>query len=149
MNSLPLVNWRANCGAVFSQFGRKLPKATVLLVDHDLGLVFWLGRLLDEMGYEAYPAKSVRDAFELISKLQLVISLVIVDQSVPEAAFLIKWLRGANKDLKVILTGGNEIPWLPWEADAQCAKPNRFGEGAEDEWNQLIRSVLLQSAAKN
>lgn len=121
----------------------------MLLVDHDLGFVFWLGRLVDKIGYEAYPAKSVRDAFELISKLHLFISLVIVNQSMPEAAFLIRWLRGANKDLKVILTGENESPWLPWEADAQCAKSNRFGEGAEQEWDQLIRSVFLQSAARN
>jgi hypothetical protein len=125
-------------------------KATVLLVDRDLGFVFWLGRLLDKLGYEAYPAKSVRDAFELISKLHLTsISLLVVNRSMPEAAFLIKWLRGVNKSLRVILTGDSDGPWIPWEADAQCSKSTRHDEKAEQEWHQLINSVFLQSATHN
>jgi hypothetical protein len=31
---------------------------TVLIVDEDLGFVFWLGRLLTETGYQAWPARS-------------------------------------------------------------------------------------------
>ena len=123
-------------------------KPFVLLVDHDLGFVFWLGRVLDKLGYEAYPARSVRDACELISKLHLTISLLIVSRSTPEAALLIKWLRGANKGLRVILTGENDVPWIPWEADAQCSKAARYDETAEQEWQQIISSVFLQSAAQ-
>ena len=32
---------------------------SILLIDSDLGLLFWLGRILDHAGYQAFPARSV------------------------------------------------------------------------------------------
>ena len=39
---------------------------TILIVDSDLGFVFWLGRALHDAGYEALPAKDVPEATAII-----------------------------------------------------------------------------------
>jgi hypothetical protein len=49
---------------------------TVLLVDSDLGSVFWLGHALDSAGYEALPAKVFQDAIALLVQYRLSIESI-------------------------------------------------------------------------
>jgi hypothetical protein len=35
---------------------------TVLIIDNDLGFMFWLGQILSEAGYAVLPAKSAPEA---------------------------------------------------------------------------------------
>src|SRR5882724_4454329 len=58
---------------------------SVLIVDRDLGFVFWLGRALDDAGYQALPAKGIGDATELLGHMNLEIDLLIVSPSMPGA----------------------------------------------------------------
>ena len=43
---------------------------SILIVDSDLGFVFWLGRALHDAGYEALPAKDVPEATAIIGRSQ-------------------------------------------------------------------------------
>src|SRR5260370_6183096 len=47
------------------------PTRTVLIVDRELGFVFWLSQALDEAGYRAFPAKSIPDANNLLLELNI------------------------------------------------------------------------------
>lgn len=75
---------------------------TILIVDSDLGFVFWLGHTLDSAGYFSLPAKSIPDAVELLRLLNRDIDLLIVNCSLFGAADLIGSLRRAQPTLKVL-----------------------------------------------
>ena len=69
---------------------------TVMIVNSDLGFVFWLGALLDNAGYRAIPARRVRDAVLLLERFSLEPDLLIVDPSLPGADLLVEHYRRAN-----------------------------------------------------
>ncbi len=114
----------------------------VLLVDSDLGFVFWLGQSLAEVGYEVIPAKSVPDALTLIAELQLSVDLLILKDSLPGAADLVPILQYAREDLKVILAVEDGDSPMRLNADAQYRRPDRIDENAKTGWLHVIQRVL-------
>jgi DNA-binding response OmpR family regulator len=75
----------------------------VLVLDQDLGFAFWLGRALDQEGFQAFPARSVSNAVELLSTLHLTVSLVIIKHSLPCAEHFIAKLRSSPPGVKVVM----------------------------------------------
>jgi DNA-binding response OmpR family regulator len=116
---------------------------TVLVVDHDLGFVFWLGQLLDRVGNEALPAKSVPDAFSLLSTFKPSVDVLVVNPSLPSAADLVATLRYSQEHLSVI--GLLESPEVPsdrlWGFDSVRQRPIMVDEVTQFEWLQLIESI--------
>jgi hypothetical protein len=100
----------------------------VLIIDDDLGFVFWLGHALDQAGCRAFPARNVNDALALASELDIEPGLVITGGSQPGAENLVARWRTRHKDLRVIwlLEEGHE-PGLRRHGadDGQCRKPSR------------------------
>lgn len=121
-------------------------KTAVLLIDSDLGFVFWLGRQLDRAGYEAFPARSVPDARKLIAELHLSVGLVILSDTVSGAADFISNLRHVQKCLKIILLVEDTDQKNRLGADAQCVKPDRIRENSIAEWLQIAQRVLSRKA---
>jgi hypothetical protein len=88
-----------------------MPTRTVLIVDRELGFVFWLGQALDRAGYQALPAKSCEDAAELLKQLNVEIHLLIVGHSLEGAGAFADSLRRSQGHLKVIdVIGDGEEP---------------------------------------
>lgn len=113
----------------------------ILLIDTDLGFLFWLGRALDQAGYESFPARGVPNAITLLAELQLTVSLLILNCSLPGAEDFIADMRRLQK-LKVISVveyGQTPIPGV----DAVCCKPSEFSERSKAELVQLVQRVLL------
>src|SRR5438445_4672062 len=59
---------------------------SVLIVDEDLWFVFWLGRLLNEAGYEVWPARSGHDAAVLMKELGAGPDLLVINPNSSGAA---------------------------------------------------------------
>lgn len=116
----------------------------ILLVDRDLGFLFWLGRLLDQAGYQAFPAKSAPDAVALTSQMQLNVTLLVLNCSLPGAEALVHRLREDHRHLKVIAlaTPGEEQPDLTFHVDAISYRPAEANEDAKTEWLQIVHWVL-------
>ena len=116
----------------------------ILLVDPDLGFLFWLARLLDCAGYQAFPAKSVADGMALINQLQLTVSLMILNCSLPSAEALIASQRQTHRQLKVISLVTRDEERLPFAlgVDAMCHKPNQVDQDSRNEWLQTVSCVL-------
>jgi hypothetical protein len=79
-----------------------MPIRTVLIVDPELGFVFWLGQALDRAGYQALPAKSCEDAAELLKQLNVEIDLLIVGHSLAGAGAFADALRHAQGHLSCL-----------------------------------------------
>ena len=117
---------------------------TVLIVDRDLGFVFWLGRALDDAGYEAIPARGVPDAIQLLHELHAVVDLLIVDAALPGAADLVRSLRRSARTIRVmsLVESRDETPASTLRSDAVRPKPEHADEISRLEWVDAIGRVL-------
>ena len=75
---------------------------TILVVDNDLGFIFWLGQALRQGGYEVLPARTVADARTLISQFLPDLDLLIINFALPEAPEFVRTLRRGQGQVKVI-----------------------------------------------
>ena len=121
-------------------------KRVVLVIDSDLGFVFWLGRVLDRSGYEVFPAKSVSDALKLVGRLHLTVHLLIANACLPGVASLIQVLRDVEDSLKVILLEENESGPMCLRADAHCQRPEHIDENSAMGWLRVVQRVVSEGA---
>ena len=121
---------------------------TVLIVDSDLGFVFWLGQALDSSGYLAVPARDTRSALELIREQKIRVDILVIDPLLPNAISLISILRQAGGTL--ITVGAVPPDWAVGpsepEFDVVARKPERLTAAALLSWLNLIRSFFTPSA---
>jgi len=116
---------------------------TVLIVDENLGFVFWLGQLLQSAGFAAFPARRVYDAGIVILDHALTVDILIVNPFLPGAADLIARLRQNQKHLKVITIAEPGLAGGPG-VDTSCPKPRHIDEEARLEWLSVVRHVLSE-----
>jgi ActR/RegA family two-component response regulator len=116
---------------------------SILIVDTDLGFVFWLGRALDDDGYQALPAKSVAGAISLLDQLKIRIDLLIINPSLQRNAPLIERLHRTQEHLRVIALSADPKASIPEGFNASKSKPLQIDKAAKFEWLELIRSVIL------
>ena len=114
----------------------------VLLVDSDLGFVFWLGQTLEKGGYVAFPAKNLPEAFKLIASLHFSVAVMIVDESLPDLPQYISTIRLEHRGVKIILLIEHDDVGLRVDVDARCRRADPADENSAREWLQLIRRVL-------
>jgi hypothetical protein len=119
----------------------------VLLIDDELGFAFWLGRALDQEGFQAFPARSVSSAAELLSTLHLSVSLVIINHSLAGVHNFVDRLRPAPQNVKVVLLVGPDenVSTLPG-ADVVWRKPRVMNESTRAEWVQRVKELFVNSA---
>jgi DNA-binding response OmpR family regulator len=121
----------------------------ILLIDRDLGLLFWLGRVLDHAGYSAFPARSVPDAVALLDDLHLTIGMLILDCSLPGTEDLIHVLRQSTRLLKVVCLSGQGNHKCSAGIDAFCPKPVRWDDRSQAEWVRAVREAMASPVASH
>jgi len=121
---------------------------TVLILDDELGFVFWLGHLLDAAGYSALPAKSVPDAAMLIMQLDLRVDVLVINLALAGAADFIGAMHRSQVDVKVIgvLNDPAEAAHVP-RVNAVQLKASRLSEAEKLGWLECIQRVLAGGGA--
>ena len=116
---------------------------TVLILDDDLGFVFWLGHLLDAAGYSTLPAKRVPDGALLVMQLDLIVDVLVINLALAGGLDFVAALRRSQRDSKVIgvLNDPAEVGNIPGVSAVQL-KPSIWNEVARIEWLQCIKRVL-------
>ena len=120
----------------------------VLIIDNDLGLMFWLGKILNEAGYAALPAKWASEAVDLMSENKIEADLLIINPSVPGVVKLVAELRRSRSGIKVIASTKVEgqtcsLPGI----DHSLLKPLSADEALRSTWLQTIRELLRMDSA--
>jgi hypothetical protein len=98
----------------------------VLLIDKDLSFAFWLGKALDQAGYQAFPARNEPDAVELLSQISMDLGMLIVGEvRVSVEALAARW-HERHKNLRIVrLIGPDDEPGPPVPGvDAEYQKPS-------------------------
>jgi CheY-like chemotaxis protein len=78
-------------------------RPVVLIVDEDLGLLYWLGKILAESGYQALPASDNRQAVLLVEQLGVKVDLVIVNRSMLDVIDMIKSPNRGHFSIDVVV----------------------------------------------
>lgn len=121
---------------------------TVLILDDELGFVFWLGHLLDAAGYSALPAKSVPDAAMLIMQLDLRVDVLVINLALAGAADFIGAMHRSQMGVKVIgvLNDPAEAAHIP-RVNAVQLKNSTLSEAEKLGWLECIQRVLAGGGA--
>jgi CheY-like chemotaxis protein len=110
----------------------------ILIVDDDLGFIFWLGGVLVDAGYQPWPACSPSDAISLAGhKLQP--DLLIVNASLPVVPELIAHFRNTQTNLKV-MAWGSQATTLPG-VNAWRPTPGLSDSSAKLEWVRAVKHL--------
>jgi ActR/RegA family two-component response regulator len=117
---------------------------TVLIIDPDLGFVFWLGQALSAAGYEAFPAKDISEAIALLAELHVQVDLLILNPSLAGAANLVAALRQSRADLKLLLLAGAGDQQIP-SPDAILPKPAQADDLASSVWLRCVERLFSRN----
>jgi len=120
----------------------------VLIVDNDLGFVFWLGQALDAAGYDTLPAKGVSEAVALLAEFKASVDVLIIRAALRGSEEFAADLRYAqNGQLKTIaLTEEDEgrissmSGWDGWQM-----KPRLPDANARKIFLSLVHGILHAS----
>jgi response regulator RpfG family c-di-GMP phosphodiesterase len=119
----------------------------ILLVDSDLGFTFWLGQLLDQAGYEAFPAKSIADAIQLLDQLKFQIDLLLLNPTLEGAASLASVLRHSQPHIRIVAVHDPDVYLDGFEMDASHPKTHGVDDAARGEWLNFIRMFCRPAVA--
>jgi DNA-binding NtrC family response regulator len=78
---------------------------TVLIVDDDLGFVWWLGDIFSEAGCRALPALDCGDALLVAERLGVEPDVIILNPNLPGASQMLENYLQTNAHLKIVLIG--------------------------------------------
>jgi DNA-binding response OmpR family regulator len=122
----------------------------VLIIDTDLGFVFWLGRVLGDAGHQVLPAKGLSEASSLLHELNTEVHLLIVNPSLPGAADFAKGLRRSwpNAKLLVALSDNDPQGGQIQAADIIVRKPLQPDTAAAALWLKMVEQVLDRSRTR-
>ena len=110
----------------------------ILIVDNDLGLIYWLGDALIHADYQPWPACSVADAITVVGRKPLVpLDLLIVNPSLPGISRLISLYRRNLPNLKVMALGQCVDKVLPG-VKAWRERPFPADQSAKQKWVRAI-----------
>jgi DNA-binding response OmpR family regulator len=122
--------------------------ATVLILDDDLGFVFWVAQVLAGAGFEAIPAQSVGEAKRLLGQLKMKLDLVILSPAIEGGFDYVRELRAQNANLGVVaaVERTKDLMIVRREVDAVRTKPDILSEASMPEWRRTIRRVYSRRA---
>jgi hypothetical protein len=114
----------------------------VLIVDSDVGFIFWLAEVLVEANYQPWPACSALEAVSLVGRRHLApLDLLIVNPSLRGALHLMSRLRRVQPDLKILAVdplNDRQVRGVT----AWRARPNAGDQSAKQKWAREIERIL-------
>jgi hypothetical protein len=116
----------------------------ILIVDGQLGFVFWLGQALDRAGFVCWPAKSVADARALFRQMGVEIGLLLIDTSMAGASSLSHEVLELQGHLRVIglYASNEEIPRNGSSVDSWLQRPPNRSVGASLDFVEAVRKEV-------
>ena len=122
----------------------------VLIVDDDLGLVCWLGDLLNEAGARSVPALNCAAATWLIKRLGIEPDLIILNSSLDGASKLIENCVQTNRHLKIVTIGlPSKMLHVSSPLHAILEWPSPSEPILRSEWLEKLRNLLDHAEAAN
>jgi DNA-binding NtrC family response regulator len=119
----------------------KVSMKNVLIVDNDLGFVYWLAEVLVGAKYQPWPASNAMDAATIIGRRHLApLGLLVVNPSLRGVSQLIQRLRRNQPDLKVLAVASHndKVPGV----NARLERPNPDDVSAKQKWAREVGRIV-------
>jgi hypothetical protein len=114
----------------------------VLIVDEDLGFVWWLGQMFSQAGCQVVPALNSGQTDSLARDLNLKIDVIVVNPELPGISELINSLSSA-RPLKIIAIRNSDTRVRgAMHAHATLERPSGWGPVSEKEWLGSVRKIV-------
>ncbi len=138
----------------------------ILILDDDLGFLFWIAKALEPFGYTVVPADTVSQANRLIRRLKLSVNMLMVNPELEGAVEFAEELRRRKRtNLKVVVLVSPEAshrgtPGIQADAthakpdpaaiaDLMSAEPDVTGPTLQMEWVKFVQQVLGHRTARS
>ncbi len=117
----------------------------VLIVDHDVAFIMWLGEVFTELGFQAVPALHSRQALSLVKRLDLPITILIVNPDLPGAAWMVNTLMASHPITRVVSIKDFGVPPVPGEIQPNYTleRPSPWETISRSEWLAKVRKILM------
>jgi hypothetical protein len=113
-----------------------------LIVDDDLGLIFWFGEVFARAGWNIVPALNCRQAVALAVMWDLHIDLIVVNPALSGIEEMVQMLSRVHRPKVVIIRGPNVELGIPF--DATIDRPDVSASFSRAEWAERVRKLLKE-----
>ena len=115
-----------------------------LIVDDDLGFIWWLGERFHEAGYRAVPALSPTQAGTLVKELDLKITVLVLNPGLRGVQRFMKTVsQRQSLPVKIIHIWDPSVPTTAGlRAHAIVERPSGLEPASRHEWLRKLRRIL-------
>ena len=117
-------------------------KPTALIVDDDVGLIFWFGELFAKAGWNIVPALNCRQAVALAVMWDSHLDLIVVNPALKGIPEMVETLSRVHRPKIVLIRDPNVEPDIP--ADATIDRPDVSTSFSRAEWAERVRKLLKE-----
>lgn len=119
------------------------PQPTVLIVDQDVGLLFWLNEIFTQAGCRTVPALDCGQAVSLVRKLLVQLAMVVVNPELMGIDRMIQTLRRSNGQFRVVTIVDNDQDCGSKIRHRATLKRPRSGEPiSSQDWLNRVQELL-------
>jgi hypothetical protein len=130
----PAVSWRARRGTEPSR------APVVLIVDEDLGFVWWLGQMFSEAGCQVVPALNPEQTDSFAQNLN--VDVIVVNPELAGVPELIRGMSSPRPPKIVAIRNHNSGVRSGVRADATLERPSGWGNVSQNEWLGCVRRLV-------
>jgi len=113
-----------------------------LIVDDDLGLIFWFGEVFARAGWNIVPALNCRQAVALAVMWDSHIDLIVVNPALSGVEEMVQMLSRVHRPKVVIIRDPNVELGIPF--DATIDRPDLSTSFSRAEWAERVRKLLKE-----
>jgi len=114
----------------------------VLIVDEDLGFVWWLGQIFSQAGCQVVPTLNAEQMVSLTRDLNLKVDLIVVNPELPGVPEMLQALTTARLPKIVAIRNHDAGIGCAIKADATLERPSGWGPVSEKEWLGCVRKLV-------
>jgi hypothetical protein len=114
----------------------------VLIVDEDLGFVWWLGQIFSQAGCQVVPTLSSDQTLSLARDLNLKVDVVVVNPELSGISELIQALSSTRRPKVVAIRDHDSNVRVALQAQATLERPSGWGPVSEKEWLGCVRRLV-------
>lgn len=114
----------------------------VLIVDEDLGFVWWLGQIFSQAGCQVVPTLNAGQMVSLTQDLNLKVDLIVVNPELSGVPEMIRTLSTSRPPKIVAIRNHNTDVGSSLHADATLERPSGWGPVSEKEWLECVRRLV-------
>lgn len=117
-------------------------KPAALIVDDDVGLLFWFGEIFVRAGWNIVPALNCRQAVSLAVMWDSHIDLIVVNPALNGVVEMVETLSRVHRPKVVVIRDPKVEPGI--HADATTDRPNMETPLSRAEWAVRVRKLLKE-----